>query len=171
MTVIPYEQSVWVTLIHKGLEVQHKLIATVLRRFGAVKSAKCAPIHGHRQLRIHLNQDIPVNLVPAQVWGDRTRGQLCRYNKEWGQAKASSSDTPTALIMRRAKGLYQPPCPVPSQVRLRYVPPDPYLCDSDSGDSMIIEPRRAAGTTWYDKMGEPSLKKFAQTMICRLGRA
>ncbi|PIK38720.1 hypothetical protein BSL78_24434 [Apostichopus japonicus] len=37
------------------------------------------------------------------------------------------------------------------------VSPDPEaLSDGDSGDSVIIEPKRATGTSWYDEMGEPS---------------
>ncbi|PIK42019.1 hypothetical protein BSL78_21141 [Apostichopus japonicus] len=69
-TVTPYERSVWVTLIHVGLEVRQELVATVLGRFGAVKAIKMcsyaqAPgvFNGHRQVRIDLKQDIPSFLL------------------------------------------------------------------------------------------------------------
>ncbi|PIK40422.1 putative zinc finger CCHC domain-containing protein 3-like [Apostichopus japonicus] len=72
LTVTPYERSVWVTVIHVGLEVRQELVATVLGRFGAVKALKCAPTHrplgclnGHRQVRIDLKQDIPSFLFIA----------------------------------------------------------------------------------------------------------
>ncbi|PIK40408.1 putative zinc finger CCHC domain-containing protein 3-like [Apostichopus japonicus] len=70
MTVTPYERSVWVTIIHVGLEVRQELVVTVLGRFGAVKAAKMcsyaqAPgvLNGHRQVRIDLKQDIPSFLL------------------------------------------------------------------------------------------------------------
>ncbi|PIK35894.1 putative zinc finger CCHC domain-containing protein 3-like [Apostichopus japonicus] len=72
MTVTPYERSVWVTIIHVGLEVRQELVVTVLGRFGAVKAAKMcsyaqAPgvLNGHRQVRIDLKQDIPSFLFIA----------------------------------------------------------------------------------------------------------
>ncbi|PIK42021.1 putative zinc finger CCHC domain-containing protein 3-like [Apostichopus japonicus] len=72
MTVTPYERSVWVTVIHVGLEVRQELVVTVLGRFGAVKAAKMcsyaqAPgvLNGHRQVRIDLKQDIPSFLFIA----------------------------------------------------------------------------------------------------------
>ncbi|PIK45257.1 putative zinc finger CCHC domain-containing protein 3-like [Apostichopus japonicus] len=37
------------------------------------------------------------------------------------------------------------------------------LSDSDSGESVISEPKRATGTSWYDEMGEPSLKRSASS--------
>ncbi|PIK59827.1 putative zinc finger CCHC domain-containing protein 3-like [Apostichopus japonicus] len=72
LTVTPYERSVWVTVIHVGLEVRQELVATVLGRFGAVKAIKMcsyaqAPgvFNGHRQVRIDLKQDIPSFLFIA----------------------------------------------------------------------------------------------------------
>ncbi|PIK45394.1 putative zinc finger CCHC domain-containing protein 3-like [Apostichopus japonicus] len=72
LTVTPYERSVWVTVIHVGLEVRQELVATVLGRFGAVKASKMcsyaqAPgvLNGHRQVRIDLKQDIPSFLFIA----------------------------------------------------------------------------------------------------------
>ncbi|PIK56889.1 putative zinc finger CCHC domain-containing protein 3-like [Apostichopus japonicus] len=72
LTVTPYERSVWVTVIHVGLEVRQELVATVLGRFGAVKATKMcsyaqAPgvLNGHRQVRIDLKQDIPSFLFIA----------------------------------------------------------------------------------------------------------
>ncbi|PIK45339.1 hypothetical protein BSL78_17804 [Apostichopus japonicus] len=37
------------------------------------------------------------------------------------------------------------------------------MSDSDSGGSVIVEPKRATGTSWYDEMGEPSLKRSASS--------
>ncbi|PIK40126.1 putative zinc finger CCHC domain-containing protein 3-like [Apostichopus japonicus] len=72
LTVTPYERSVWVTVIHVGLEVRQELVATVLGRFGAVKAIKMcsyaqAPgvLNGPRQVRIDLKQDIPSFLFIA----------------------------------------------------------------------------------------------------------
>ncbi|PIK43234.1 putative zinc finger CCHC domain-containing protein 3-like [Apostichopus japonicus] len=105
LTVTPYERSVWVTVIHVGLEVRQELVATVLGRFGAVKATKMcsyaqAPgvLNGHRQVRIDLKQDIPSFLFIAghkahvripvspdllQVWRDRARSQGLPKQKVW----------------------------------------------------------------------------------------
>ncbi|PIK49526.1 hypothetical protein BSL78_13586 [Apostichopus japonicus] len=37
------------------------------------------------------------------------------------------------------------------------------MSDSDSGGSVIVEPKRAIGTSWYDEMGEPSLKRSSSS--------
>ncbi|PIK42010.1 putative zinc finger CCHC domain-containing protein 3-like [Apostichopus japonicus] len=72
MTVTTYARSVWVTVIHVGLEVRQDLVVTVLSRFGTVKAVKMcsyaqAPgvLNGHRQARIDLKQDIPSFLFIA----------------------------------------------------------------------------------------------------------
>ncbi|PIK58299.1 putative zinc finger CCHC domain-containing protein 3-like [Apostichopus japonicus] len=294
LTVTPYERSVWVTVIHVGLEVRQELVATVLGRFGAVKAIKMcsyaqAPgvFNGHRQVRIDLKQDIPSFLFiaghkahvryPGQPrtcfrcgeTGHEAKGcpnkkcgrclrlghdtsacpsevvcSLCGkeghvfracpssyvfMTKSGGQAKAPSSGAPTAPeeaprkegetgedslsappspspvvadpnpvpaprksppaspinpvphrlhhTAKRTRGLHQlPPStrPVPSPVRRRYRQircltttrssrsPEA-MSDSDSGGSVIVEPKRATGTSWYDEMGEPSLKRSASS--------
>ncbi|PIK45950.1 putative zinc finger CCHC domain-containing protein 3-like [Apostichopus japonicus] len=291
LTVTPYERSVWVTVIHVGLEVRQELVATVLGRFGAVKAIKMcsyaqAPgvFNGHRQVRIDLKQDIPSFLFiaghkahvryPGQPrtcfrcgeTGHEAKGcpnkkcgrclrlghdtsacpsevvcslcgkeghvfrvslLLCLYDKEWG----SSSGAPTAPEEAPRKegetgedSLSAPPSPSPVVADPNPVPaprksppaspinpvpapspphseadtgsppaspinpsssvpspppvsPDPEtlsdddsvvgspeaMSDSDSGGSVIVEPKRATGTSWYDEMGEPSLKRSASS--------
>ncbi|PIK42786.1 putative zinc finger CCHC domain-containing protein 3-like [Apostichopus japonicus] len=267
MTVTPYERSVWVTIIHVGLEVRQELVVTVLGRFGAVKAAKMcsyaqAPgvLNGHRQVRIDLKQDIPSFLFiaghkahvryPGQPrtcfrCGETGHEAKGCPNKKCGRClrlghdstacpnevcahyvgrrdmsfelvpplmslglRVGVSQVPTHLLLHEegesggilpspAPGSPSPvvadPNPVPAPRKSPPaspinssssvpspppVSPDPealsdgesvvidspeVLSDSDSGESVISEPKRATGTSWYDEMGEPSLKRSASS--------
>ncbi|PIK49756.1 putative zinc finger CCHC domain-containing protein 3-like [Apostichopus japonicus] len=246
MTVTPYERSVWVTIIHVGLEVRQELVVTVLGRFGAVKAAKMcsyaqAPgvLNGHRQVRIDLKQDIPSFLFiaghkahvryPGQPrtcfrCGETGHEAKGCPNKKCGRCLRLGHDStacpnevvcslcgkeghvfracPSSYVSRTKSGdpnpvpaprKSPPASPINSSSSVPSPPPvspDPealsdgesvvidspeVLSDSDSGESVISEPKRATGTSWYDEMGEPSLKGRLQvttrTTICRLGRA
>ncbi|PIK55683.1 putative zinc finger CCHC domain-containing protein 3-like [Apostichopus japonicus] len=99
----------------------------------------------------------------------------------------SSSDAPTASREEGESGGTLPspasgsPSPINSSSSVPSPPPvspDPEalsdgesvvidsleaLSDSDSGESVISDPKRATGTSWYDEMGEPSLKRSASS--------
>ncbi|PIK45389.1 putative zinc finger CCHC domain-containing protein 3-like [Apostichopus japonicus] len=229
MTVTPYERSVWVTIIHVGLEVRQELVVTVLGRFGAVKAAKMcsyaqAPgvLNGHRQVRIDLKQDIPSFLFiaghKAHVRYPRQPRTCFRCGETGHEAKGcpnkkcgrclrlghDSTACPNEVVCSLCgkEGHVFRACPS-SYVSRTKVGPQPRartekvstsfphqlvqfrpqsaagiarsgalsdgesvvidspeaLSDSDSGESVISEPKRATGTSWYDEMGEPSLKK------------
>ncbi|PIK43781.1 putative zinc finger CCHC domain-containing protein 3-like [Apostichopus japonicus] len=233
MTVTPYERSVWVTIIHVGLEVRQELVVTVLGRFGAVKAAKMcsyaqAPgvLNGHRQVRIDLKQDTLLPFIAGHKAHVRYPGQprtcfRCGEtgheakgcpNKKCGRCLRLGHDStacpnevvcslcgkeghvfracPSSYVSRTKSGdpnpvpaprKSPPASPINSSSSVPSPPPvspDPealsdgesvvidspeVLSDSDSGESVISEPKRATGTSWYDEMGEPSLKRSASS--------
>ncbi|PIK36822.1 putative zinc finger CCHC domain-containing protein 3-like [Apostichopus japonicus] len=233
MTVTPYERSVWVTIIHVGLEVRQELVVTVLGRFGAVKAAKMcsyaqAPgvLNGHRQVRIDLKQDIPSFLFiaghkahvryPGQPrtcfrCGETGHEAKGCPNKKCGRCLRLGHDStacpnevvcslcgkeghvfracPSSYVSRTKSGdpnpvpaprKSPPASPINSSSSVPSPPPvspDPELCLTENRwssilrrfcltatpESVISEPKRATGTSWYDEMGEPSLKRSASS--------